>query len=30
MSKTIKIEGKEFSEETIVAALKAHTDWPEW
>jgi len=30
MSKTIKIKGKEFSEETIVAALKAHTDWPDY
>lgn len=25
----ITIEGKDFSEETVKAALKAHCDWPE-
>ena len=29
MNKEIEIRGKKFSEETIVEALKAHTDWPE-
>lgn len=29
MSKEITIKGKTFSEETIIEALKAHTDWPE-
>jgi len=29
MNKTVIIEGKEFSENTIKEALKAHCDWKE-